>query len=151
MKWFVDLDGVLADFATHYTNTTGLTPNLAADDVDWKLVHGVPGFYRNMPPMLDAAELWNAIKGFNPTVLTGVPKSVPGAAADKVAWCAQHLGANVPVITCASRDKCKYGGPGTVLIDDWNKYKHLWVAAGGTWIAHTSAANTIKLIKALDT
>ena len=33
--------------------------------------------------------------------------------------------------------------PGDILIDDWPKYKHLWEEAGGIFILHTSAAQSI--------
>ena len=34
--------------------------------------------------------------------------------------------------------------PGDILIDDWEKHKDAWVNAGGIWITHTSAKDTIE-------
>ena len=35
-----------------------------------------------------------------------------------------------------------HAAPGDVLIDDWEKYKSLWLDVGGVWITHRSAAET---------
>jgi len=53
------------------------------------------------------------------------------------------------MIACASRDKCKFAKPGDVLIDDWTKYRDLWLAMGGRFITHTSAENSIQQLKEL--
>jgi hypothetical protein len=60
-----------------------------------------------------------------------------------VAWVATHLGEDVPVITCRSSEKCLYAQPGDILIDDWERYRHLWEAKGGVWITYRSAAETL--------
>jgi hypothetical protein len=39
--------------------------------------------------------------------------------------------------------------PGDILIDDWTKYQHLWLAAGGRWITHTSAENSVQQLLAM--
>ena len=66
---------------------------------------------------------------------------VQGAAAQS--WIATYLGEDVPVITRRSAEKCLYAQPGDILIDDWEKYRHLWVAKGGVWITQRSAAETL--------
>jgi hypothetical protein len=71
-----------------------------------------------------------------------VPKEVEEAATDKRAWIARHLGDHVEVRCSRSRDECKHAAPGDVLIDDWVKYRNLWIEAGGLWITHTSAGDT---------
>ena len=43
----------------------------------------------------------------------------------------------------------KYVGAGDILIDDWTKYRHLWLAAGGIWITHTSAQGSIAELRKL--
>lgn len=139
---FVDMDGVLADFDRGYALHFGAHGGKEADNVDWAKVAAIPHFYRDLPPMPDLGELWTGIARYSPTVLTGVPSSVPEARDNKLEWIHKHLG-NVPVITCKSKDKCTYGSPGDILIDDWEKYKHLWVAMGGRWITHVSANTTL--------
>jgi hypothetical protein len=46
------------------------------------------------------------------------------------------------VRTCWSREKSLHASPGDVLIDDYEKYRGLWIEAGGRWITHISAAET---------
>lgn len=144
MTIFVDMDGVLFDFAGRYKELFGIEPDLVLDNVDWGLVRDVPGFYRKLRLMPDAADLWQFLAPMNPVILTGVPKKVPGAASDKRDAVAEHFGADVRVITCASKDKSLFASAGDVLIDDWTKYRHLWIAKGGVWVTHQTAAETIK-------
>lgn|SRR3546814_14527 len=65
----------------------------------------------------EAKVLWEAIKPYNPTILTGMPRG-NWAAAQKNAWCRAHLGSDVPVITCMSAKKHVHCTHGSVLIDD---------------------------------
>jgi uncharacterized protein YfaT (DUF1175 family) len=39
--------------------------------------------------------------------------------------------------------------PGDILIDDFDKYRHLWIEAGGIFIHHTSAAASIRALREL--
>jgi hypothetical protein len=149
-RLFLDMDGVLADFDVGYGDRFGVRPSKADDNVDWKLVRRTANFYRDLPPMPDFKILWNEVRHLNPTVLTGVPKTVPEAPDNKRAWVAKHMGPDVPVICCLSREKSLHGRPGDVLIDDWTKYAHLWQAMGGTWITHTSAEASLRSLYEID-
>jgi hypothetical protein len=149
MQLFVDLDGVLADFARHHQTVFGRVADIAADDVDWDAVRAVPGFYRDIPPMSDMDLLWSHLERHRPIILTGVPRSVPEAPDDKRDWVRRHLGSGVEIRCCRSREKCRHATAGDVLIDDWEKYRHLWLAAGGLWITHRGAAETIAAMDAL--
>lgn len=142
MQLYVDLDGVLADFDAGYEKVFGLRPDKKADNVDWAAVRKIKDFYLNLPPMPDMHILWSYVSDLKPIVLTGVPSSVPEAPANKKAWVNKHLGP-VEVFCCRSSEKCKHANAGDILIDDWTKYRNLWTAAGGIWITHTSAKNTI--------
>lgn len=147
MQLFLDMDGVLADFDRGYWERFGVRPSKHDDQanaVDWDLVRRTPGFYRELPPMHDFHELWDYAKRFDPIVLTGVPASVAGAASNKREWVDKWLGKDVPMIGCRSRDKSLHmKAKGDVLVDDWEKYRELWIAAGGRWITHTSARKSI--------
>ncbi len=142
---FVDLDGVLADLVGGYKKRFGTELTREADNADWDLVRATPGFYRGLPPMEDTPQLWSFLVQLKhkPIVLTGVPRSIPWAAAEKRAWCAYYLGEDIEVITCFSKDKALHMQPGDVLIDDWDKYRHLWLAAGGQFVLHRSAESSI--------
>ena len=99
--------------------------------------------------MADMQELWAYIERYRPVVLTGVPTSVPQAADNKRAWIRNHLGSHVEVRCCRSREKCLHSSPGDILIDDWEKYRALWIAKGGRWVTHYSAVETIRSLGAL--
>lgn len=142
MQLYVDMDGVLADFDKHHEAVFGFRSCKIADNVDWEAVRRVEGFYASIPPMGDLAALWARIEPHRPIVLTGVPWSVTEAPDNKRAWVHKNLGEHVEVICCRSKNKSDFCRPGDVLIDDWEKYKDRWLAKGGRWITHTSAAAT---------
>jgi hypothetical protein len=146
---FVDMDGVLADFDRHHEAVFGIRSDKIADNVDWAAVRVVKDFYLDIPPMADMPALWARIARYRPIVLTGVPFSVEEAPDNKRAWVRRHLGAQVEVRCCRSREKCLHAAGGDVLIDDWEKYRHLWLAKGGVWITHRSAAETVAALDAL--
>lgn len=146
-RLFLDMDGVLADFDAGYARAFGRRPDKAADDVDWDAVGRTAGFYASLPPMPDLDVLWAYAAPLEPIVLTGIPSNVPEALDNKKAWVRRILGDEVPVIGCRSSEKATYGHPGDVLVDDWEKYRHLWVQMGGVWIAHRSAAETVAQLR----
>jgi len=39
--------------------------------------------------------------------------------------------------------------PGDILVDDWEKYRHLWIARGGRWVTHRSAEESVRELRAL--
>lgn len=144
MTLFCDMDGVLADFDSHHETVFGYRADKIADNVDWAKVRAVDGFYRDIPPMHDFEELWGFIRKFDPIILTGVPKAVHEAPENKRAWARRHLGRDVEVRCVLSKQKFLHARPGDILIDDWEKYRTLWLGAGGVWITHTSAADSIR-------
>ena len=143
MKLFVDLDNTLADFDAGYEAVFGYRPCKIQDNADWDAVRRTKDFYLNLPPMPDLDILWDYIGQLKPIVLTGVPSSVPEAPANKIAWVRKNLGPDVEVRCCLSREKFKHCQPGDVICDDWEKHMHLWLSAGGRWITHVSAEQTI--------
>lgn len=140
---YLDCDGVLADFDRGYSELIQPGPK-PDDDELWARVTEYGSFFRDLPSMPRANELVAVVRsmGYRPTVLTGVPKSVPGAAEQKREWIAERW-PYMPVITCASRDKSLYGNPGDILIDDRPKYKHLWIQSGKIWITFESAEQAV--------
>ena len=137
-RLFFDLDGVHADFDTGIFQLTGKYPKDLREGDMWRAARNQPGFYANLPRMRGSVELWERYAKYNPPILTGCPSSFPEqAAADKRTWVAQTLGPQVPVITCASKDKrIHMEQPGDVLVDDWHKYRDLWIDHGGIFILH---------------
>src|SRR6202034_1124130 len=88
------MDGVLADFAGHYEAVFGWRPD-QEDNVDWAAVREVEDFYLNIPPMADLQLLWDRIERYQPIVLTGAPKEIAEAPANKRAWVSKYLGSKV--------------------------------------------------------
>ena len=157
MRLFIDMDGVLADFDAHYEATFGVklerrtVENGYADRVNWKMLALKRDFFLDIPPMPDMRELWEGVRHLNPTVLTAIPRSdsVPEAEANKLAWVAKHLGADVPVICRLSCEKYLQCRHGDVLIDDYEKYRHRWERMGGVFIVHTSASESLRQLRAV--
>lgn len=147
-KLYVDLDGVLADFDSHYSNLFSENSDKSFDNVDWSLVHNHGNFFRTLP-ILEDLKLWKYIEKYNPIILSGVPKEVPNASDQKHDWIDEKIGYNVERITCLSKEKSLYCNPGDIIIDDWDKYRHLWEEKGGIWVLHTTADDTIEQLKEL--
>jgi 5'(3')-deoxyribonucleotidase len=141
---FVDMDGVIADFRRGYEIQIGHSLTQFSDHVDWKAVRNTKHFFRNLPPMPDLDILWSGIAKYNPIILTGVPSSVPEATANKREFVDKHFGKDQPMIACQSKNKFMHmRNPGDIIIDDWEKYMHVWINHGGTWITHVSAQDSL--------
>lgn len=149
---FLDCDGVLADFDRAARQIFGRDPREAEDRLGteefWRRIRASGKFYRNLPLLPDALELYRAVEHLRPVILTGCPRG-GWSEAQKVAWAGQHF-PGVHVITCASRDKFLHmRRTGDVLVDDYLKYKHLWEQAGGTFVRHVSAPQSIRRLREL--
>lgn len=145
---FLDLDGVLADFDRGVVAVTGRRPDEVPMEEMWRALSRHPDFFGTLELMPDAQHLWAFCAPHRPTILTGLPLG-RWAPAQKTRWVARRLGADVPVITCLARDKPRHGGPGTLLVDDRETARAPWEAAGGTFIRHHSAAESIAALTAL--
>lgn len=148
---FIDLDGVLADFDRAYSEAFGVVVNRQTR-LDppgfWKNIRRHGSFFRDLPPIPDALELWAGAKRLhpNPVILTGIPKSVSDAAHQKREWVDEHIEPGAPMICCESKDKCLHGKPGDVLVDDWDRYRPLWEEMGGIFVLHTSADDSLERV-----
>ncbi|MFO7780917.1 MAG: hypothetical protein R6W94_04760 [Spirochaetia bacterium] len=162
---FVDLDGVLADFDRAVEELTGLPPSQQTPRAMWPRLAGARDFYANIPWMPDGLELWERVEPHDPVILTGLPRG-DWAKPQKLEWCRRELGPEVPVIACMSREKTEKArewlearagdaGPRVterrvpVLIDDRASTREPWEAAGGVFIHHTSAAESIRALEEL--
>lgn len=159
---FLDLDGVMADFDAGVRRITGRSPDELTPKQLWgSLARARDGFFDQLPWTVDGLQLWEATRHLKPTVLTGLPMG-KWAEPQKRAWCAEHLGAHVEVITCLARHKplrakewCERHFAQTeerltpVLVDDRPKYREAWEEAGGIFITHTSTIQSIIELKNL--
>ncbi|KAA2211781.1 hypothetical protein [Teichococcus oryzae] len=148
MKLFLDLDGVLADFDQGVKAITGRPPEDLPVRTMWAALAKAPRFFETLAFMHDAEVLWRFCAPHHPTILTGLPMG-SWAPAQKKRWVARMLGAHVPVITCMSRDKPRWSGPGHVLVDDRASAAEGWERKGGVFIHHVSAASSIAALHRL--
>lgn len=148
---FLDVDGVMADFDTAAEQLFGLPPRKTEAELGtprfWVDLKSVPGgFFRTLPLMPGARELYAAVRHLNPIMLTGCPMG-GWAEPQKLAWRDDNF-PGVPMICCDSKDKREHmTGLGDVIVDDWPKYRTLWEGAGGIFILHTSAADSIMQLR----
>jgi len=147
---FVDCDGVLADFDSEFFNRFGMTARAWEDEFGsqnfWRAIaESQPKFFRNLPKMADAGILMSYLEPQRPIILTGCPRG-NWSQTQKIDWARKNF-PTVPLITCRSKDKRAYCRPGDILIDDTLTYKHLWEEAGGIFITHTSATNSIRQLQ----
>lgn len=143
---FLDCDGVLADFDAGAKDLLGMTPREFEQRFGkgefWRRLARHGNFYGDLPEMSDAQQLFRAVKHLNPTILTGLPLG-KWAAPQKERWAAGHF-PGVPIITTMARQKHLHMEPGDVLVDDRENHRHLWENAGGIFIHHKNAADSIR-------
>jgi 5'(3')-deoxyribonucleotidase len=156
---FVDLDGVLADCNGLYTKHFGVSLPQRTQPIDDKIFWGTvcryPGneaqFFRDLPMLDDAQELMSNLERLRGphslSILTGCPTHRRNVAQAKREWVLQHFGSKYQVITCPSADKCNFGQPGDVLIDDWDRWQFKWEQMGGIFVLHKSAYSSLKRVK----
>ena len=149
---FLDCDGVLADFdrvaRQIFSQDSRAAEKAVGSDEFWHRIRKTGAFYRNLPPVADAFELYRAVAHLHPIILTGVP---PGGWSEpqKVEWAAEYF-PGVKIITCASKDKFLHmHKPGDILVDDYLRFKDLWEQAGGIFIHHLTAKQSIQALAAL--
>ncbi|CAE8710037.1 unnamed protein product, partial [Polarella glacialis] len=160
VRWHVccDLDGVLVDFDIGVMRAVGKNPEdiRAAGrrevSMMWRTLARTRGFFAALPWTWDGWALWSylaaeSLKGrISVSILSGVPG---GEWADwqKRQWCTRQLGRCVPVDLCPSEEKALRAAPGKILIDDRLDQKVPWEARGGTFVLHSSAAESLKALR----
>lgn len=152
---FQDLDGCLADFdkrvkllfnGQHPTRELGLR-----DHHMWKAIVRDDGFFDRLEWMEGAKAVWDFLAPLSPTILTGLPMGgKTWADPQKRRWVARELGKGVPVITCMSREKRNWAGPGKLLLDDRERMVNEWREDGGTAILWENPQQVMTDLKALD-
>ena len=145
-RLFLDADGVLADFDHGAQRLLGMTPKAFiakhGRGAFWRRLANARNFYGSLPEMPDAQLLFTAVKHLKPTILTGLPMG-NWAAPQKVEWAAEHF-PGVPIITCMARDKHKHMHRGDVLVDDREKHRVAYEAAGVVFVHHRNAEDSLR-------
>lgn len=132
---FCDLDGVLANFEQGVFNKFKKLPDELKPGLMWGVINKSNTFFDALPWMPRGRQLWEAIKQYDPIILTGIPNGL-NAAEQKRRWCARELGHNIHVITCSTKDKPKYCISGSLLIDDRTDNLNAWNKMGGKFILY---------------
>jgi 5'(3')-deoxyribonucleotidase len=144
-RLYLDCDGVLADFDTGAAALLGMKPKAYEKSHGlsrfWSKLAQAPDFYFSLPLMPDAMRLFEAVKHLDPVILTGLPRG-NWAADQKMRWAAEHF-PGVRMITCMARDKRDHAKDGDVLVDDNDKFRHLWEGAGGVFVHHRNVDETL--------
>ena len=145
-RLFLDADGVLADFDRGACELLGMKPKAFIAKHGrgefWKRLAKATNFYGSLHEIPDARVLFEGVKHLSPTILTGLPLG-PWAAPKKIEWAADHF-PGVPIITCMARDKHKHMHPGDVLVDDREKHRAEYEAAGAVFVHHKNAEDSLR-------
>lgn len=159
-KLFLDLDGVLVDFDAGIVDLLGRPPDGGPGGkpippgVMWGTVARAEAFYEHLSWMPDGRQLWEFARALNPVILSGLPRG-NWAAPQKRAWCERELGPDVQVELCMSREKAERAraltpeGVRPVLVDDRESLAAPFEQAGGVFILHRSATESIARLKEL--
>lgn len=142
---YFDLDGVLFDLDLEYNLRFGHSARKADGSVFWPKVKTVPDFFRNLPLMPGAMDLWNAVPPERRRILSAVARSIPECATQKRE--AVHTHFDIPdehIHLVEGREKKKeFCRPGDFLIDDREDNIEEWVEAGGTGLLYTPARHSV--------
>lgn len=151
MQLYLDCDGVLADFDRRARDILGMAPRAYEKKYGigafWREIARHGDFYGTLPLMPDAMDLFAAVRHLIPVILTGLPRG-QWAAPQKIRWAAEHF-PGTQILTVMAVDKRHHAQRGDILVDDQQKHAHLWEAAGGIFVHHRSAAETIARLHAL--
>lgn len=172
MKVFLDMDGVLADFdgwlashgirnITHHIHRPKETWTEEEKEIDKIVVDQMsqPGFFRNLPLMTNAHELW--LTAGDPFVLTARPKYREGSlkeelpdfgdrvANEKLSWLRDYFDIkNNRFVCCLREQKVLYAkediGMPNILVDDLLVNCQEWEAQGGVAVLFRNMDQAVK-------
>ena len=143
---FLDADGVLSDFDAGAKALFGMSSRAFEEKYGkrefWRRLAKAKDFYGTLPLMPDARLLFDAVRHLEPTILTGLPLG-NWAAPQKVRWAAEHF-PGTKIITTMARDKFRHMTGMDVLVDDRADHRRKWEDAGGTFIHHKNARDSLE-------
>lgn len=145
---FCDMDNVIVNFDKNFKDVYRINPAEISRIELWAKVIATKNYWYNLPMQADAKKLIEYLKRAEFHILTGIPSlDFRRAQKEKKQWVKKHIGQNINVICCLSKDKQKYCNPGDILIDDLEDNINRWEKAGGIGILHKSAEKTIETLK----
>lgn len=143
---YLDMDGVLVDFDTHFFKLHGRWPKEVGEEGFWKVFDTKrDGFFRDCLPFdghlgfLDSVLEVADIKHYKVEILTALPRrsTHPHAAQEKQDWLNLHGMGHIKMnVGPYAIDKQKWCNPGDILIDDKDLNIEQWSNKGGIAIHH---------------
>ena len=152
-RLYCDMDGVLCDFKGRFEMLFGKGPREIENEKGapyfWAMIRNVGAkFWAGMPWTPSGRQLWSAIKGYEPKLLTAPPRAYrdfsnfdENAMEGKKEWAGRNLGlSESDVIFKRSKDKSQIASADIsqgfipILIDDRASNIADWKAAGGIGI-----------------
>ncbi len=131
----IDMDGTLCDYEGALKEAMEITFNRLMDDAEvWSdehagvrhLIKRQTNFWRDLKPIARGFSVTIMLEGygFNLHVLTKGPAKIRTAWTEKLDWCRDYLGDDVPV-TITEDKSLTYG---RILFDDYPPYCRAWLA-----------------------
>jgi hypothetical protein len=142
------MDGVLTNFNKAYFDLTGvdITGQHFNDKNFWDPINNAGyDFWVNMEWMPDGNDLWEVISKYTP-ILLSAPSRNNDSRVGKFDWVQRELPGVELILRSASR-KREFAAPNHILIDDRPDNIQGWIEDGGEGILHTSAAETLKILR----
>lgn len=128
--FYLDLDGVFADFDGRFFKLTGKWPHQVEKNHLWKVINRDENYFGSLELMENAHHLWDYTRQFNPIFLTGLPTKT-GGKQQKERWVAEKFGEEWKVIVLPKKEKQFHSGPNKILIDDTMVNIQQWIDKGG--------------------
>ena len=165
-RLYCDMDGVLCDFKGRFEMLFGKGPREIENEKGapyfWAMIRNVGAKYWSRMPWTPGGQtLWNAIKVYDPAILTAPPRKKgdfqsfdPSAMEGKSEWVKTNLG-DYPVLFKRSKDKKDIAAQDVanglipILIDDRESNISGWEAAGGIGLHHPENGSPSEVIKKL--
>lgn len=145
MLIWLDSDGVLMNFNGHFTRLTGKVWDSIPDQATrWSALNSYPTFYRDLPLMPGAADLWDFLQPWSPRILSAASRNSTCRAQKLESFkCNFGVDGDRAIVVHNWRDKPQFCTPGDILVDDNERQRAGWEAAGGIFILFESAEQTI--------
>lgn len=146
---FLDMDGVLADFDSHYPAVFGHDHRTTDMDIMWDNINNHPTFFFDIPPFEGTVKFYDELRDLKPIILTACPKTnYQQVAKQKRDWIRHHLDPDAWVFpVMGGHNKCLFmHKEGDILVDDHQKNLKPWTMAGGISILHTHFDITLNRI-----
>lgn len=143
MTIWLDSDGVLMDFNGYFTRLTGKVWDSIPDQATrWGTLNSYPTFYLDLPLMPGARDLWNFLQSWSPCILSAASRNST-CRIQKLESFRRNFNTDMAVVVNNWREKPDYCAPGDILVDDNERQRAGWEAAGGIFILFKSTEQVI--------